>query len=210
LVFIGVVMKTKRSYTMTARAEAVEATRQQILQALIDLSGQRLFADIGLDTVAERAGVSVQTVLRHFGNRAGLFEAAVELGRSQVAEERRVPAGDVAEAMRVLVDHYEARGHGALLMLAQEQSEEVAASVTAHGKALHYDWVEEAFGPLLPASGKARAAAIDLLVVACDVYAWKILRLDRGLSRAQTQARMEQLVRAVLTGLGASTGGRNS
>src|SRR4051812_15934889 len=125
--FIGVVMKTKRSYTMTARAEAVEATRQQILRALIDLSGERLFSDIGLDTVAERAGVSVQTVLRHFGSRAGLFEAAVELGRSEAAEERRVPAGDVAEAVRVLVDHYEARGAGVLLMLAQEQSEEVAA-----------------------------------------------------------------------------------
>jgi AcrR family transcriptional regulator len=196
-------MKTTRSYTMTTRADAVEATRVAILDALVDLSGERLFSDIGLEDVAARAGVSVQTVLRRFGNRAGLFEAGTAHGQATVAEERRTPVGDVSAAVQVIVDHYEKRGRGVLLMLAQEQSEDVAAQVTGRGRELHRTWVSEAFEPLLPSA--EREAAVDLLVVATDVYTWKLLRLDRGLSRSQTQRRMEQLVRAVLASLG-STG----
>jgi hypothetical protein len=35
---------------------------------------------------------------------------------------------------------------------------------------------------------------VDLLVVATDVYAWKLLRRDRGLSRNQTTERVRRLV----------------
>jgi AcrR family transcriptional regulator len=203
-------MKTRRSYTMTSRAEAVEATRRSILHALVELSGERTFREIGLEDVATRAQVSVQTVLRHFGSRAGLFEAGGTLAVAEVEDERRTPAGDVADAVRVIVDHYETRGRTVLLLLAQEQSEELAARLTTNGRRLHYTWVEDAFGPLLPTSRAARTAATDLLVVACDLYTWKILRLDRGLTRAQTQQRMEHLVRAVLTDLGTPTGETSS
>ncbi len=41
-------------------------------------------------------------------------------------------------------------------------------------------------------------AALDLLVVATDVYTWKLLRIDRGHSRAVTERRMHDLVSAVL------------
>jgi predicted acylesterase/phospholipase RssA len=40
--------------------------------------------------------------------------------------------------------------------------------------------------------------ALDLLVVATDVYTWKLLRLDRGHSRAATERLMRTLVEAVL------------
>ena len=39
---------------------------------------------------------------------------------------------------------------------------------------------------------------VDLLVVATDVYTWKLLRRDRRLSVRRTCERMESLVRAVL------------
>ena len=62
---------------------------------------------------------------------------------------------------------------------------------------VHRRWVAHAFGPLLP-SGRGREEAVDLLVVATDVYTWKLLRRDRRLSVRQTCERMESLVRAVL------------
>ena len=124
-------MKSTRSYTMTSRARAVEETRRRILDASVDLHGERLVADISLDDIAERAGVSVQTVLRHFGSRAGLVEASVEHARAEVEAERRAPVGDVAAAVRVIVDHYELRGDGVLVMLAQESHQELMARVTA-------------------------------------------------------------------------------
>ena len=54
------------------------------------------------------------------------------------------------------------------------------------------------FAPYLPAAGKRQDELVDLLVVATDVYAWKLLRRDRGLSRQDTENRISSLVRAVL------------
>ena len=99
---------------MGARAEAVEETRRRILHAQIALAGERPFAETTLETIAERAGVSVQTVLRQFGSRDELFASGVEQAMADIEEERRTPAGDVDAAVRVVVDHYERRGRTAL------------------------------------------------------------------------------------------------
>jgi AcrR family transcriptional regulator len=195
-------MNVRRGYTMTARAQAVEATRTGILDALVELAMERLFTEIGLDDVAARAGVSVQTVLRHFGSRDALLDAGMRHAKESVVEERRAPRGDVSRAVSVIVDHYEQRGRAVLLMLAQEGSDPRVARITADGRSLHRAWVEDVFAPLLPTDEPERAGGVDLLVVATDVYTWKLLRLDRGLSRAQTRQRMHRLVGAVLTDLG--------
>jgi AcrR family transcriptional regulator len=130
-------MKTTRTYTMTARAEAAAETRRRILQATVDEHSERRVADISLGDIAARAGVSVQTVLRHFGSRAHLVEEAVVFRRTQVREERSTPAGDVAAAVRTIVDHYERDGATTLLMLAQEDTEPLMARITGEGKLLH-------------------------------------------------------------------------
>jgi AcrR family transcriptional regulator len=190
-------MKTTRTYTMTARARAVEETRTRILDATVALVGERMAADVSLDAVAERADVSVQTVLRHFGSRAGLFDAAQSYAEGAFVEERRAPIGDVDAAVRVIVDHYETRGDQVLLMLAQERVEELMRRITDRGRRLHRDWVTETFAPFLAAADDPDAVT-DLLVVATDVYTWKLLRRDRGLSRPVTEQRMRRLVGAVL------------
>lgn len=192
-------MKTTRTYTQTTRAAATEATRQRIMSAAFELQSQRLSAEISLDDVAESAEVSVQTVLRHFGSRAGLFDATVAWANAQVVDERRTPPGDIARAMKVLVDHYEKRGDMSLMLLAQETTYPHVRRLSDTGKGLHRDWVAEVFAPHLTGlSAAAREEALDLLVVATDVYTWKLLRRDRGHSRAQTEQRMNTLVSAVL------------
>lgn len=192
-------MNTKRSYTMTTRARATEDTRRRILRAAFDLQSRRLASEIALDAVAEEAGVSVQTVLRHFGSRAGLFDEAVAFANDQVADERRAPVGDVPGAIRVLVDHYEKRGDMALMMLAQETTYEQVRQMSDRGKALHRTWVADVFAPSLAGlDAAAHDELLDLLVVATDVYAWKLLRRDRGLSRCLTEERINALVSAVL------------
>lgn len=190
-------MNTTRPYTMTARARSVEQTRTRILDATVALHGERLASGIALDDVAGRAGVSVQTVLRHFGSRAGLVDAAFEHGRRAVQEERQAPVGDVGAAVRVLVDHYEARGDGVLVMLAQEQTEELVRRITDGGRRVHRAWVQEVFAPQL-AGHRDPDGLTDLLVVATDVYAWKLLRRDRVLSRERTETLLRHLVDALL------------
>jgi len=190
-------MKTTRSYTMGARAEAVQETRERIRDAMFRLGTQRLFTDITLDDVAQEAGVSVQTILRQFGSRAALLEANIEYAVSQIAEERTVPVGDVEAAVRVICDHYETRGDIALLMLAQEHSDAQVERLAQRGREMHRDWVAEVFAPYLDDDD----ASVDLLVVATDVYTWRLLRRDRGLSRTQTERRIKQLVAAVLASI---------
>jgi hypothetical protein len=55
--------------------------------------------------------------------------------------------------------------------------------------------VTEVFAPLVDDNERT----IDLLVVATDIYTWKLLRHDRALTRPQTQERMAALVAAVLS-----------
>jgi AcrR family transcriptional regulator len=187
-------MKTKRSYTMVARAHAVQETRTRIQEALFRLGCQRLFVEISLDDVAREAGVSVQTVLRQFGNRAALLEANIEYAVQRIAEERETPVGDVDAALRAICEHYEELGGIALLMLAQEQADPHVGALTENGRRMHRAWVETVFGPLVRPDDNL----VDLLVVATDVYTWKLLRRDRGLSQQQTELQMKRLVTAVL------------
>lgn len=191
-------MKTTRRYTMTTRAEAAERTRVRILDAAVALADTKLIPEISLDDVATAAGVSVQTVLRRFESRAGLLEAARAHALAAVRDERRTPVGDLDAAVSVVVDHYENRGDGVVLMLAQEHGDETIRQVTSDGRTLHRTWVAETFAPHLPDDVEGADALVDLLVVATDVYTWKLLRRDRGLSRVRTEARMRQLVRALL------------
>ncbi len=191
-------MKKTRAYTMTTRAEAAEQTRLRILDAMVQLATTRLLAEISLDDVAAAAGVSVQTVLRRFGSRAGLVDAAFDHATSDVETERVAPVGDVAACVRVIVDHYERRGDGVVLLLAQEDADETVARITATGRRMHRVWVEEVFGPHLPAAVSERTALVDLLAVATDVYTWKLLRRDQGLDRTTTEQRLHRLVAALI------------
>jgi AcrR family transcriptional regulator len=190
-------MKTTRTYTMTARAEAAERTRAAILDAAVHLATTRLLAHISLDDIASEAGVSVQTVLRRFGSRAGLIDAATAHAGREVAEERQAPVGDTVAAVELVVAHYERRGDGVVLLLAQETTDPQVRRITDNGRRLHREWVETVFAPYLPTPPAAREALVDLLAVATDVYTWKLLRRDRGLDRTATEHRIHQLVSAL-------------
>jgi AcrR family transcriptional regulator len=187
-------MKSTRTYTMGARAEAVERTRQRIVHAMFELACERLFPSISLEDVASAADVSVQTILRQFGSRAGLVEAAMQYGIATVADERVSPVGDVDAAVKAIVANHEKRGSTALMLLAQEASDPAVADIAERGRVMHRQWVETVFAPYL----RNDADLARLLVVATDVYAWKLLRHDRGLSRARTQAHVLRMVRALL------------
>src|SRR6478736_6340650 len=159
-----------RSYRMRARADAAEQTRLRIIGAAIELAFEKPVAAITLPVIAERARVSVQTVLRQFGSREALIE------------------------------HYEARGDGALLLLGQEGWDRIAADLTREGKLLHRDWATRTFARTLDALPESRRVeTLDLLVVATDVYAWKLLRRDRALTRGDTASRMRMLVEAIIS-----------
>ncbi len=190
-------VNTQRTYTMRARADAVARTRLQILDAAFAVWQEMPTAAMGLADVAERAGVTVRTVLRHFGSREGLLDALGTHALAEVTEERVSPAGDVAAAVATIVAHYELRGDRVMRMLEEERADATMAKQVARGREMHRKWVREVFAPQLARAGDAEELE-DLLVVATDVYTWKLLRRDAGLSRARATERIHALIQRLL------------
>lgn len=186
-----ITMDTKnRRYDMRARNESTAATRSAIVAAAIDAVTAERSLGITLGSVAERAGVTVKTVLRHFGSREALIEAAYLAVRQAVLAERVPPYGDAEAAMTVLIEHYEGRGDMVLGLLAEEDDDPRARLMCEGGRTLHRKWVEDVFGGDLPIEPHERDRIVDALVVATDVYSWKLLRRDRGLTVAEVRDRM--------------------
>jgi AcrR family transcriptional regulator len=144
-------------------------------------------AGVTLNAVAARAGVTVQTVIRRFGDRVGLINATAEYTSGRVISQRdAAPVGDVRAAVENLVEHYETTGALALKILAEEDASPVMAEITAGGRRYHRQWCERVFAPFLGAVDTSdRDRRLAQFVALCDVCTWKLLRLDAGLSRNQ-------------------------
>lgn len=185
---------------MELRAESAAATGERILDAAQELFWEEPGREPTLAGIAARSGVSVQTVIRRFGGREGVEAAAHARGLERVGAQRdeAVP-GDVEGAVRVLLEHYEDVGDRVLRMLADEHRRPRVADVVARGREMHVAWCERVFAQALSRRrGAARKRLLGQLVAVCDVYAWKVLRRDRGLSRTQTELAVRELLQPLL------------
>lgn len=186
----------RRPYRMVARAASAAATGERILDAAVEAFWEGPTVQLSLDAIALRAGVTVQTVIRRFGGKDGVIAAAVERETAKVAATRD-PAlvTSRVEAVRQLVDHYEALGDRVIQMLAEEVRTPALRQVAEHGRRFHRAWCERVFaGALAPLAGRTRERRLAQLVAVCDVYTWKLLRRDAGLSRRQTELALIELL----------------
>lgn len=189
---------SKRSYEMRARKEAAEATHEAIVQATIDCFVTEQSVAITLNKVAERAGVTVKTVMRHFGNRESLIAAAWARVHEEILIERTPPSPGTGRALDTLLEHYERRGEIVLGVLREEDFDPRARKLCDNGRAEHRRWVTAVFEDRLPDQPGARARIVDALVVATDLYTWKLLRRDRMLSADEVLERMQFMTDAIL------------
>ena len=184
---------------MSARAAATEATRERIVEAAEEAFNANWYDDVTMRAIASAAGVALQTVVNHFGTKEALFAAASERTAAGIERARwGVEPGDVGRAIATLVDDYERTGDATLRALAVEGRVSVVEPVLALGRRGHEDWVQHVFaGALEGLKGRQRRRRIAQLVVATDVYTWKLLRRDKGLSRDQTVLAVRELVEAL-------------
>jgi AcrR family transcriptional regulator len=187
---------------MRARAASTIATAERILDATVEVFWELPTDQISMDEVARRAGVTVQTVIRRFGGRDGLVAAAADRQFDKVRRERaQAPVGDVPGAVQVLVEHYETYGDGVFKMLAEEERNPGLREIADRGRVMHREWCAEVFAPSLATlKGLDRARRLAELVAVCDVYMWKLLRRDAGLSRHQTEVALVELLKPMLEG----------
>jgi AcrR family transcriptional regulator len=193
--------RPKRAYRQTARAEQLEANTERVLKAAVGLlrSVPKL-QDVTLDEIASASGVTVRTILRRFGTRDGLLEAAFLALRDEISSHRPpVQPGDIDGALKTMFGHYEQDGDLTLRALEQEHEFRLVHEALEYGREYHRQWLENIFGPhlehLTPARRKQRLLE---LYAATDVYLWKLLRRDLGQSAAATAHTMRNLALAVL------------
>ena len=191
-------MSATRSYRMRARADAAAATRDRILAAARALAFDDLLLEPTLQQVARAAGTTPQTVLRHFGSRAALLEEVERTARELILAERSPASDDDDAALTALLGHYEVRGDFVLAVLGRAGTDDRAAAIAELGRREHRRWVAEVFGDRLPASPADREAVLDLLVVATDLFTWRLLRRDLRLPGDVVADRMRTLIRALL------------
>jgi len=186
----------RRSYRMGARADAAEATARRVLDVAVRLFTDNPYDEVSLDLVAEEAGVTKRTVLRRFGSKEALFGEAMTVARDEmIAHRQEAPVGDVAGAIANVVGQYERWGKNRLRLLEQEDRIPLIAEWVQGGREWHWAWVERVFAPQLRGlRGAERKRRHSALVALTDVYTWRLLRLDLGLSRADTERTLVDLI----------------
>lgn len=185
---------------MTARAEAAARTGRDILAATVALWREQALDEITLQAIADRAGVSVQTVIRHYGSKEGVVEACIEGDVAGVRMDRdRAASGDIDGALEILLAHYERDGEAILRTIALEEKLEAARSVSEMGRKQHRAWCARVFGPFLPPSdSEAHDRRLDAFVAVTDLYLWKLLRRDVGRSTDETKRTLRALIEGLV------------
>jgi AcrR family transcriptional regulator len=178
----------KRPYKQVARAQAQQRTRDALQDAAIEEFTRGDWAKVSLETLARRAGVTKQTLLRHFGSKDGLLMQALVHSASDAVKQRwSAPPGNVEGAVENVLDHYELLGERSLRIGAWlESGPPELARLSRMARQLHYDWVEYAFGPQLERlHGQARVRTRAALIVLCDVHTWWLLAHDLDFERSE-------------------------
>jgi len=184
---------------MSNRADQAAATGERITLAAVDLFMERRFDDVTLADIAKAAGVSHQTVLNHFESKEGVAVAAAEWISNTTSSARQLPSTpDPAAAIRILVAEYERIGDANVQWAMDADRIAALAPFMDGGRANHRAWIEEAFDRDLPTDPKTRKLVVTAVYAATDVYTWKLLRRDLGLSRAATEHTMLHLVTGAL------------
>lgn len=191
----------KRAYKQGARAEAAEATGRRITDAFLARAQTQWFDEITLESLAQDAGVTVQTLIRRFGGKDGVVDAASDGFEVDVLTIRQCERGDVKKAIEVLIADYERAGLLVMRVLMQEDRYAALKRVADKGRAGHRKWLSEVFDPWLEAlPAKAREARLDAIVAATDIYLWRLVRVDLGRDVSAYRRLVQQMLAGALDG----------
>ncbi len=192
-------ISNSRKYTMTTRAESAAQTKEQIIKVIGELWLKYSIHEITLEMIAKKAGVTVRTILRKYGSKERLFEAAVSSDAAGIEEGKDVAeVGNIEQAVSVLMKDYELTGAAVIRTLAVEAELALARKILKRGRVSHKNWCARIFAPYLPKKAdKDYQIMLGAFYAATDVYKWKLLRKDLGYSKQET----EKIILQTLYGL---------
>lgn len=188
-----------RTYRQTARAKAAAETAERIVDAFVAHLRTEWFDEIRLEDVAREAEVTVQTVIRRFGGKDGLLEAASERMRRDILGPRHLATAEVGGALDALIAEYDTIGELVIRLLAQEDRHAAVRELTDLGRKTHREWVSEVFSRWLEVlPHDRREQTLDRLVIAFDIYVWKLLRIDMKRETSAARGAMLAMAAAAL------------
>ena len=190
-----------RTYRQNVRAEAAHETAAAILKAARELTNEKWLDQLTLDDVAERAGVAVRTVFRRFGTRDELITAMADKYRTDLesGDRKPPPAGEIKQAIAMLVDSYEREGAYNLRGLAQESRWPFIQEMFDHARARHRRFVQQVFARELEGlSNNIKQQRTAQLEIATWMTTWKYFRIDLSFSKNKTEAALLDLVEAII------------
>ncbi len=192
----------ERPYKQVARAEAQQRTREALCRAAVEEFYDGDWTKATLETLAARAGVTKQTLLRHFGSKDGLLTKALIGSFTELVDERwSAPQGNVEGAVDNLLDHYRDWGERAMRIGSWQSGPPELAMFSQGGRQFHYNWIDYAFAPQLKGlRAKDRARVRAGLIAICDVQTWWILSHDLAFERGEVRAILIRMIDGFLEG----------
>jgi AcrR family transcriptional regulator len=197
-----------RKYSMEMRTAAVEETRRRIIDATVQLHNEHGVSATSMQDIADRAGVALATVYRHFPSLDDLVPACggrnLELNpppTSSVFETLDAGEDRVRALVQALFTHYERGVRPYEVGFAEAVTLPVMAQLINELGAHIEGLVTAAIAPFNPDRG-SQALAVGL----CDFRVWRSLT-QAGLSSPDAAESVTHLIVTALTTEGARKAG---
>jgi AcrR family transcriptional regulator len=181
-----------------------ERNKEGVIEAILDLLNEGNERPTTAQ-IAERSGVSVRSVFRHFDDVESLYAAAVETHAGRMASHyaRPLPTGELDERISGIVDRradlYEAIGPVRRAGERLRSSSPSIAGKLDYSRTLLRRELDEVFAAEIAAApARDREAVTDALEAATSWHSWEALTRAQGCSRDRATSAMHRLVAVLL------------
>jgi len=189
-----------RRYTSELRAAQAAATRDRILDAVVEVLAEGVDT-LSIPSVAERAGVSIGTVYRHFGDKAGLLKALVpHAGRRSGIDVEAIPETleEVDDVVRKVYHHFENTDD----VLRAAFASRIGREARVRGSGERFELMKRtiySIDPNIPGDQADHLAKLMLILTTSDVFLqWK----DRlGMDPEEAANEVMWVIRTVIRGI---------
>jgi len=177
-------MTGRRAYKSPLREEQAKQTRERIVDGLIEQLDDTGRSDFAMNEVAERAGVSVRTIYRHFPTREDLLDAVQDrIDRSAVrippSSGRELP-GHIDRLLEWFEAHPELIEASHVTDLGREVRQHSRRRRSAHTR----DLIDEWLGDL---TEDERVIVFGAFRAFVSSATWRTMRSELAMSPEQTR-----------------------
>lgn len=194
-------LRKRRAYSSEVRDTAKDETRQRIIQALITLILREGVHAFTMQNVADKAGISLRTVYRHFESREQLLEGMSDHVDREVEALGIRPPTTIAEGealVRPLFSKFGVIQDGMRASVIASIATQHPAKGYLQRRAIMLEWLAAAYPNLSAGELKEAGAIVGTL---SGSRAWYVLTSELGLDSEQAGRAADWAVRTLLADL---------